>query len=148
MEKELVISTIDGDGNELEISREEAVKYIGKVKVNNAIELAKMGCASVVDVPDDSDITGIGFIYKDPKIEIYIVVKDTCYDCDSERDIKAFRNKQEAEAHFKKISSSYRKAADEDGWVIGIDSESDFEAYEEGYEVQNHCYFNIITQKV
>lgn len=147
-EKVLVISTIDGDGKEVEISRQEAVEYIGENKVKQAIEAAQMGCASVVAVSDDSDITGIGFLCMEPKIEIYIVVKDTCYDCDSERDIQAFRNKQEAKAHFKKISGPYRKAVAEDDWVVSVDSEFDFEAYEDGYEAQNHCYFNILTQKV
>lgn len=62
--KKLFIRTIDGDGVETEITYAEAVDYVGKRAVDAAISFAKAGCAQLISVNDDSDISDIGVIYK------------------------------------------------------------------------------------
>lgn len=61
--KKLIISQIDGDGVETAITYKEAVEFLGTTVVEEAVESAKAGCARVIDIDDDSDITGIGFLY-------------------------------------------------------------------------------------
>lgn len=77
-------------------------------------------------------------------MKIYIFEQDCRCDYDGDNDIKPFANKVEAEQYFQEKVAPYKKDAKADGWVINEDSSVCFDAYEEGYECQNHCYFAIL----
>ena len=78
-------------------------------------------------------------------MEIYIFVKDTRFECEAENDVVPFKTMEEAKSHFNKAVRQYKKDAENDDWTIDCDTDMSFEAYEEGYECQNHYYFNILT---
>lgn len=81
-------------------------------------------------------------------MKVYIVVKDTRYNCEDSNLVKAFSKLSEAKKYLKEISAVYRQDAIEDGWKINCYGDDWFEAYEEGFECQNHYYFYIITQEI
>lgn len=78
-------------------------------------------------------------------MEIFVIVKDTRYDCDGSIEVKLFKTMEEAKSHFVETTRRYRNDAIDDEWVISDDSETSFEAYQDGYECQNHCYCNLST---
>lgn len=78
-------------------------------------------------------------------MKVFVFVRDTRYDCEGCVDLMLFKTLDEAKSHFKEFTSSYRKGAIEDEWIIIDDSDTSFEAYQDGRESQNHCYFNIVT---
>ncbi len=79
---------------------------------------------------------------------IYIFTKEVRYDGDSDFDIKVFRNMAEADVYFAQAVSVYKRDATLDEWVIEEDSSTCFAAYEEGYECENHYYFNIYEKEI
>ena len=79
---------------------------------------------------------------------VYIVTKEVRYDGESDFDIKAFSNKAEADAYFVQASSVYKRDATLDEWVIDEDTPTCFAAYEDGYECENHYYFNIYEKEI
>mgnify|MGYP001037176373 CR=1 FL=1 len=81
-------------------------------------------------------------------MEIFVLVKDTRYDCDGDIEVRLFKTMDEAKSHFNEVTKSYRQGAIEDEWVISDDTDTSFEAYQDGYEWQNHCYFNISACKL
>lgn len=78
-------------------------------------------------------------------MEIFIFVKDTRYEGEAYNEVTPFKTLEEAKAHFNAAMKQYKKDAEEDEWIIGCDTETAFEAYEDGYECQNHYYFSILT---
>lgn len=78
-------------------------------------------------------------------MEIYIFVKDTRYDFEAWNDVVPFRTMEEAQAHFQEAVKQYKQDAIDDEWVIDSDTDTSFEAYEDGCECHNHYYFNILT---
>lgn len=80
---------------------------------------------------------------------IYTVIKNAVYDYDTDTlDVKSFRRLDEAKAHLQECVKVYHQDAIRDGWVIEIDSDVTFYAYEDGYECQNHYYFDIIRDTI
>lgn len=84
----------------------------------------------------------------DEQIELHIFIKDTRYKCEDNNEVKLFRDISEAQEYFQSQTEVFRQDAIDDGWVIDCDRDDCFEAYEEGYESQNHYYLRIETQKV
>lgn len=81
-------------------------------------------------------------------MKIHLIVKDVRYECEAEFEVTPFRDLNEAKARFQEMCKMYRDDAMNDGWIIDEDTDVAFEAYELGYECQNHYYFNILTQEI
>lgn len=74
---------------------------------------------------------------------VYVIIKDTRYDYEGENDVQVFSSLEKAKKELQVMVKQYRKDAQNDEWVIETDDEMSFEAYEDGYECQNHYFFNI-----
>ena len=63
--------------------------------------------------------------------------------------MKAFQNQKDAQKYFNEIVSKEKKEikGNED-WIIDEDSETSFEAYEDGYYSDNHSVISLETIKI
>lgn len=75
--------------------------------------------------------------------KIFAVVIDARVNTEPYFHIQSCRTLREAESYLQETSEQYRKDAMDDGWVIESDSPGSFEAYEEGFECENHYYITI-----
>lgn len=81
-------------------------------------------------------------------MKVYIVTKEVRCDGESDFNIEIFGNKAEANDYFVQATFVYKQDANLDEWVIDEDSSTCFAAYEEGYECENHYYFNIYEKEI
>lgn len=77
-------------------------------------------------------------------MNIYIFIQEIRRDGEQCNDVKVFKSLNEATTHLINARALYRKDAQNDEWVIDSDTETSFEAYENGHECHNHYYFNIL----
>lgn len=72
--------------------------------------------------------------------KVYLVTVDQAYQGDIiDNDYpRAFDSLEKAKAEFKRFVDDDRECCNRDQWNIDTDTDTDFEAYEEGYYTMNH----------
>lgn len=63
-------------------------------------------------------------------------------------DVVGFEDKAKAEEYFKKQAEVQRKYAEENGWIIDVDTPTDFETWEDGSAAENAGYVYIEELKM
>lgn len=81
---------------------------------------------------------------------IFIVQTDFLNDGENcSYEIQAFQDKEDAQKYFNELVTKEKEdIKDKEDWVISEDSETSFEAYEDGYYSDNHSVISLKTIKI
>jgi len=81
---------------------------------------------------------------------IFIVQTDFLNDGENcSYQLEAFQDKEDAQKYFNELVTKEKKdIEDREDWVIDEDSETLFEAYEDGYYSENHSVISLKTIKI
>ena len=81
---------------------------------------------------------------------IFIVYTDfVCDGDDCGHGIQAYQYKEDAQKYFNELVTKEKEdIKDKEDWEISEDSETSFEAYEDGYYSDNHSVVTLITIKI
>lgn len=81
---------------------------------------------------------------------IFIVQTDFLNDGENcSYQLQAFQDKEDAQKYFNELVTKEKEdIKDKEDWEISEDSETSFEAYEDGYYSDNHSVVTLITIKI
>ena len=81
---------------------------------------------------------------------IFIVRTDfVCEGDDCCHGIQAYQEKEDAQKYFNELVAKEKKELKhKEDWVVDEDSETSFEAYEDGYYSDNHSVVRLMTIKI
>ena len=81
---------------------------------------------------------------------IFIVQTDFLNDGENcSYQLEAFQDKEDAQKYFNELVTKEKKdIKDREDWVVDEDSETSFEAYEDGYYSDNHSVVSLETIKI
>ena len=81
---------------------------------------------------------------------IFIVQTDFLNDGENcSYQLEAFQDKEDAQKYFNELVAKEKKdIKDREDWVVDEDSETLFEAYEDGYYSDNHSVISLKTIKI
>lgn len=82
--------------------------------------------------------------------KVYLVTVDQAYQGDiiDNNYPRAFDSLEKAKAEFKRFVDDDRECCKRDQWNIDTDTDTDFEAYEEGYYTMNHTEAHVLELDV
>jgi hypothetical protein len=76
--------------------------------------------------------------------KVYVLVGETVFDYEEVNDVvKVFKTKEGALRKMAEILVDTKRIDKENGWMVVEDTETDYSAFKDGYQAQNHSEYRI-----